>query len=57
MVVGVEDVRRGIAGAEADRDRCPARPPIDSYIVVRRNVPPNVNVCLPFSQVSVFETL
>ena len=32
-------------------------PPIDSYIVVRRNVPPNVQVCLPFSQVSVLEML
>jgi len=32
-------------------------PPIDSYIVVRRNMPPNVIVCRPFSQVSVFEML
>ena len=32
-------------------------PPIDSYIVVRRNVPPTVKVCRPLSHVSVSERL
>ncbi len=30
-------------------------PPIDSYIVVRRNMPPTVHVCGPFSQMRLFE--
>src|SRR6185503_5822301 len=32
-------------------------PPIDSYIVVRRNVPPNVIACSPRRYVNVLETL